>query len=171
MRRGFQAVDRGTMRPTDIRLLCLCLATTVKRMTISLAPPHADLTFMSPLSEQRAEDLVRFLARDLSGTVVDIGCGWAELLLRTVAAAPGTRGIGLDIDAASIEHGRWLAEQRGLGKRVRLEVGDARLTAPPNADGVICIGATQVWAPPSRDHTAGGLRTGIDRAARHGQPG
>lgn len=47
-------------------------------MVFSLTPPYRDLTFLSPLSEQRAERLVRFVAQELRGTVVDIGCGWAE---------------------------------------------------------------------------------------------
>lgn len=83
-------------------------------MTITLAQPFEDLTFMTPLSEARADELVGFLAEDLRGTVLDIGCGWAELLLRAVAAAPDARGVGVDTDAASIEHGRRLLEQRGL---------------------------------------------------------
>ncbi len=53
-------------------------------MTIDLRQPFEDLMFMSPLSEQRAERLVRFIAEGLDGTVLDVGCGWAELLLRTV---------------------------------------------------------------------------------------
>lgn len=117
-------------------------------MTIALTPPHDDLTFMTPLSPERAETLVQFLVQGLCGTVVDIGCGWAELLLRTVAAAPGAHGMGCDTDAASIEHGRQLAEQRGLLDRVVLITGDAKKAAPRDADAVICIGASQVWGPP-----------------------
>lgn len=117
-------------------------------MTIVLREPFEDLTFMTPLSQDRAESLVCFLAADLDGTVLDIGCGWAELLLRVVAAAPNAHGIGVDNDEASIGHGRQLAQQRGLGDRVTLLLGDAKTTAPEHADAVICIGASQVWGPP-----------------------
>jgi SAM-dependent methyltransferase len=100
---------------------------------------------MSPLSEARAGRLVRFLSDGLDGTVVDIGCGWAELLLRVVAAAPGCRGFGVDREDARIAHAAQLAAERGLADRVTLVAGDAGVTDLPMADAVICIGASQVW--------------------------
>ena len=121
-------------------------------MTITLAQPYEDLTFMSPLSEERANRLVGFLTGDLHGTVLDIGCGWAELLLRVVAAAPEARGVGVDTNEASIDHGRQLAEQRGLADRVILTCGDGKDQAPERADAVVCIGASQVWGPPVDDN-------------------
>ena len=83
-------------------------------MTIALTQPYEDLHFMTPLSEQRAETLVGFLARDLQGLVLDIGCGWGELLLRVITAAPDVAGFGIDLESEWIEHGRRLAAQRGL---------------------------------------------------------
>jgi SAM-dependent methyltransferase len=120
-------------------------------VTITLRPPYEDLTFMTPLSGQRADALVQFVAAGLRGTVVDIGCGWAELLLRLVAAQPDAIGVGVDLDAGSVEHGRQLARRRGVSERVDLRVGDAKLLAPDRADAVICIGASQVWGPPVED--------------------
>jgi SAM-dependent methyltransferase len=114
---------------------------------IELPPPHDDLAFMAPLSEARAGRLVDFLARDLRGTVLDVGCGWAELLLRVVEAAPGARGIGVDADSAAIAHGRRLAERRGLAGRVELRCADAATATGP-VEAVICVGASQVWGPP-----------------------
>ncbi|HEY3504604.1 MAG TPA: class I SAM-dependent methyltransferase [Actinocatenispora sp.] len=119
-------------------------------MEIELAPPYQDLTFMSPLSEDRAARLVRFLADGLDGVVVDVGCGWAELLLRVVEAAPKATGLGLDLDADAVGHGRRLAERRGLDQRVRLVVGNARDELPARVDAAICIGATQVWGEEGR---------------------
>ena len=87
-----------------------------------------------------------------SGTVVDIGCGWAELLMRVIAAAPQCRGLGVDLDADMIEHGRHLAEQRGLTDRITLTAGDAQTSLPDVAEAVICIGASQVWNPPSEQN-------------------
>ncbi|MGI8666956.1 MAG: SAM-dependent methyltransferase [Jatrophihabitans sp.] len=121
-------------------------------MTIALAQPYEDLTFMTPLSTDRAGRLVTFLAQSLQGTVLDIGCGWAELLLRTVAATPHARGVGIDIDEASITHGRQLVGQRGLADRVTLICGDGKVQAPSTADAVVCIGASQVWGPPVEDN-------------------
>lgn len=129
--------------------------------------------FMTALSEDRADRLVGFIAADLQGTVVDIGCGWAELLLRVVAAAPGCRGIGVDLDAEAIEHGRYLAEQRSLNDRVTLIAGDARVSAPEQAEALICIGASQVWTASTEPNPplnyAGALaaiRAKVSRGAR-----
>lgn len=117
-------------------------------MPIVLTPPFENLTFMSALSDARAAALVHFLSTDLHGTVVDIGCGWAELLLRIVAATPDGLGIGIDTDEALLEHGRQLARERGLQERTRLSCEDARVSSLDSADAVVCIGASQVWGPP-----------------------
>ena len=121
-------------------------------MTIEMPPPYEDLVFMAPLSAQRADALIRHLARDLrGGTVLDLGCGWAELLLRTVSAAADARGVGVDTDARAIAHGRLLAEQRGLADRVTLIHGDVKTEAPGQAEALICIGASQIWRSPVAD--------------------
>jgi SAM-dependent methyltransferase len=117
-------------------------------MAIDLTPPYVDLSFMSPLSDRRAEKLVQFLVNGVPEVVLDVGCGWAELLLRTVAASPGCRGIGIDRDAGAIDHGNRLAVSRDLDERVVLIAGDASVEAPQSADAVICIGASQIWADP-----------------------
>lgn len=117
-------------------------------MEIILTEAWRDLTFMSALSEDRADRLVAFLAEVGQGVVVDLGCGWAELLLRVLAAAPAMTGIGVDSDADVIRRGRQLAADRGLSDRVRLEIADAAGAAPDCADLVIAVGATHVWAPP-----------------------
>lgn len=142
-------------------------------MTITLAEPYQSLTFLTPLSEERAAQLAGFLAADLHGTVLDIGCGWAELLLRVVAAAPDARGVGVDTNEASIEHGRHLVAQRGLTDRVILICGDAKNQAPERADAVVCIGASQVWGPPVEDNqpldyssALAAIRATVPRGAR-----
>ncbi len=120
-------------------------------MPIDLRPPFHDLTFMSPLSGDRAQQLVRFLAADDPGLIVDLGCGWAELLLQTLAAVPGARGVGIDRDHRSIAHGRSLARARRLADRVELIDGDATTETPTSADALICIGASQIWGAPVED--------------------
>ena len=116
-----------------------------------LSKPFDDLTFLSPLSEQRAGRLVTFLAHGLGdGLVLDVGCGWAELLLRVVAAAPSCRGIGVDTDEAAITHGRGLVDQRGLAGRATLVHGEAK-DLSQRADALLCVGASQIWGPPVED--------------------
>jgi cyclopropane fatty-acyl-phospholipid synthase-like methyltransferase len=99
---------------------------------------------MTPLSQDRADRLVRLLATDGDGIVLDIGCGWAELQLRVNAASQHDSGMGVDLDAAAVEHGRVLARERGLSDRVTLLTEDATTHAPDRVDAVICIGASQI---------------------------
>lgn len=114
-------------------------------MTRRFDPPFEDLTFMSPLAEGRAAELARFLASAPIGRIVDIGCGWAELLLRTVERSSAHTGVGVDNDAEAIEHGRKLAAKRGLSDRVSLLTDDGRTAVSDRAAGAISIGASQIW--------------------------
>jgi SAM-dependent methyltransferase len=114
---------------------------------IELTAHYVDLAFLSPLSDQRADRLIQFLAEGEPRVVLDVGCGWAELLLRTLNALPDTVGIGIDRNSAAIEHGTALATSRGLADRVTLIAGDASSEAPQTAEAVICIGASQIWDP------------------------
>lgn len=116
-------------------------------MDISLTPLHRDLTYISPLSSQRAQRLCHFLASNTNGTVVDIGCGWGALLIQLLESDPVLRGIGIDLNEARITHGQTLAEERGVADRLTLTAGDARHMLPQKTDGLICIGASQIWGP------------------------
>lgn len=102
------------------------------------------LAFMSPLSEERADRLVAELVARSPATVLDLGCGWGELLLRIVAAAPGAVGTGVDLHGPDIERGRTAADTRGLSDRVTLIEGAAEAHAG-NADVVLSIGAFQAF--------------------------
>jgi SAM-dependent methyltransferase len=123
-------------------------------MSLDLPPTYDDLTFLSPLSDQRAKGLVDFLTEHAPGTVLDLGCGWGELLLRVLERAGDARGHGVDQDEPALAHGRELATARGLADRVLFEAADARALAE-QADAVICIGASQIWG--DAGETAGPL--------------
>jgi len=105
---------------------------------------HSGLTFDAPLSEQRAGELVARLAIAPGGHVLDLGCGWGELLLRIVAAHPGTTGTGVDSDRAALDRGRRLAAQRGLTERVDFAEADAA-RFDDRGDVVLCVGANHIW--------------------------
>jgi SAM-dependent methyltransferase len=112
----------------------------------TFAPLHHDLTFLSPLSEERAARLVAFLADGRPSSVLDVGCGWGELLLRVLEAAPDARGLGVDLDEDSLTAARSHAVRRGVGDRAVFEARDAKQTPGP-FDAVTCIGASQIWGP------------------------
>jgi cyclopropane fatty-acyl-phospholipid synthase-like methyltransferase len=102
------------------------------------------LTFHGPLSAERADRLAADLAARKPANVVDYGCGWGELLLRVLQAAPEATGVGVDIHGPDITRGRENAERRGLSSRASFIEGSATDHAEP-ADVVICCGAYQAF--------------------------
>lgn len=104
--------------------------------------------FHGPLSEERAARIVARLAAARPASVLDIGCGWGELLLRVLAAVPGAHGVGVDLNAGDLERGRALAAERGIGSRVRYVEESARGTRRGPADVVLCLGSGQALADP-----------------------
>lgn len=109
------------------------------------------LDFNAPLSDQRADAIARSLADRHPARVVDVGCGWGELLLRTVARAPAASGLGVDTDPRAVERGRANTAKRGLRDRVSFAVDSATEVTDP-ADVVICVGS---------DHAYGGQRAAL----------
>src|SRR5215471_15632689 len=105
-----------------------------------LPPSLTRLTFHGPLSEARATRLVERLARNNPRTVLDIGCGWGELMLRMLEALPGATGLGLDTDAGDLDRGRDNAKARGLEDRVTFVRESGVGTARGPADLVLCVG-------------------------------
>ncbi len=140
---------------------------------IELEPAYRYMTFMTPLSQAKADRLIGFLSSGLGdGVVVDVGCGWAELMLQVLAAAPAARGVGIDLDEPAIAHGRELAVARGLDGRAELRATDVK-DFDLSADAVICIGASQIWGPPVEaneplDYASalGSLRAALPRGGR-----
>jgi SAM-dependent methyltransferase len=123
-------------------------------------PPRLTrLTFHGPLSETRANALVHRLTRTNPRTVLDIGCGWGELMLRILTAAPEATGVGIDITAEDLARGRRNAEARGLAQRAAFVEESAVGTSRGPADLVLCLGASQALSaaePP--EYTAEALR-------------
>jgi cyclopropane fatty-acyl-phospholipid synthase-like methyltransferase len=110
---------------------------------------HADprahmsqLSFHGPLSQARAARLTERLTRNNPGTVLDIGCGWGELMLRILAAAPDATGVGIDLEAGDLARGRESARARGLAGRVTFARESGVGTARGPADLVLCLGSS-----------------------------
>jgi cyclopropane fatty-acyl-phospholipid synthase-like methyltransferase len=122
-------------------------------VSIELPPLFEHLTFLSPLSDARADQLVSWLAAGLAdgGTVLDVGCGWGELPLRVAAAAPLARVIGIDLDEERIAEARRRTTDRRLDERATFLATDGLAAGPSPVDGLVAIGATQVWGPAVTD--------------------
>lgn len=125
---------------------------------------YARMRWNTPLSEAHAARLVARLEVGRRHTVLDLGCGWGELLLRVVGgtdpAHPAT-GIGVDTDASLLERGRAAAVHRGLADRVTFVQEGAEAWRAP-ADRVLCIGSAHAW---------GGARQALPALARLVAPG
>jgi cyclopropane fatty-acyl-phospholipid synthase-like methyltransferase len=106
---------------------------------------YADMRWNTPLSEQHAALLLERLGVSSGEHVVDLGCGWGELLLRAVnAGGADTTGTGVDTDVHALRRGRALAADRGLEGRVTFTEGEAAAWKEP-ADRLLCIGASHAW--------------------------
>src|SRR3954453_2388131 len=117
------------------------------------------------MSTARAAALIATLEPLAGASVVDLGCGWAELLLRIVEHEPTVRGLGIDSNAAALGRAQRNADERDLCERVRFEGGGAaqwpgaRGAAEWSSacDGAIVIGSSHAWGGASRALDAVGL--------------
>jgi SAM-dependent methyltransferase len=103
---------------------------------------YNSLDFNAPMTGATADLIVRTLATTEPVEILDIGCGWAELLLRVVAASPAARGHGIDHDEALIARATRNTAARSLSDRVTFSV-DAVDARP--SDIVVCIGSEQAF--------------------------
>jgi len=105
---------------------------------------YEHLTFNAPLSQARADALVGRLAAAGPSTLLDVGCGWAELLLRLAERVPQATAVGVDTEERHLERARARAQQLGVAARVSFEnrPGDELTEA---ADVVLCIGSSHAF--------------------------
>ncbi|EAP97662.1 hypothetical protein JNB_19368 [Janibacter sp. HTCC2649] len=105
---------------------------------------YEHLTFNAPLSEARADALAARVAAAGPSTVLDVGCGWGELLIRVAAQAPGARALGVDTEERHLTRGRARARELDVSTRVTFEnLSGDQLSEP--ADVVICIGSSHAF--------------------------
>lgn len=105
---------------------------------------RSGLRFNAPLSEARADDLVARIRTARPSTVLDLGCGRGELLLKTVAATPAAHGTGVDIDDLELARARRRADELNIAERCAFVNADAAdwHTA---AEALIVSGASQAF--------------------------
>ena len=116
----------------------------------------------TPLSVDHGELLLDRLELEPGANVLDLGCGWGELLLQAVeASGHGCTGVGIDTDEQVLARGRDLAEAKGLDGRVHFVHAESATWDQP-ADRVLCIGASHAWA---------GIKQAMNALARVVLPG
>jgi cyclopropane fatty-acyl-phospholipid synthase-like methyltransferase len=144
---------KSGVQVTVLVLACRCMADT------DLPSRLSRNAFHGPLSEARAARLIERLTQGKPGTVLDVGCGWGELMLRILQALPAATGLGLDLNETDLNRGRDNAKTRGLSGRVTFLRESAVKTTRGPADLVLCLGASHALSdvqPP--EHTAAALR-------------
>jgi SAM-dependent methyltransferase len=98
----------------------------------------------SPIASWRFERQVDECAAAAPAVIVDIGCGWGELLQRVAERVPGAKAYGIDSDLELLERGREGARRRGIANRVEFVEYQGKDWETP-ADLVICIGAVHAF--------------------------
>jgi cyclopropane fatty-acyl-phospholipid synthase-like methyltransferase len=98
----------------------------------------------TPLSEDHASLLLNRLAVAPGDDVVDLGCGWGELLMRAIVQCPQTKATGVDNAEGALGRGRALADERDVADRITFVAQDASTWTTP-ADRILCIGAAHAW--------------------------
>jgi cyclopropane fatty-acyl-phospholipid synthase-like methyltransferase len=113
---------------------------------------YASMLWNSPLGEPHSDELLERMRFSPSTTIVDLGCGWGELLLRAVART-GANGTGVDTDNLALDRGKREAQKRGIDVNF---VCQSAADWQDSQDRAICIGSS---------HTLGGSRAMLQRLA------
>lgn len=115
---------------------------------------YASMIWNVPLSEDHARNLLERLNLRQTSSIVDIGCGWGEFLLRAAATAGAhVRAIGIDTDQSLLNRARRNAEERRIAAEFITQRGE---DFSGTADRAICLGSS---------HALGGTRAMLSRLA------
>lgn len=130
------------------------------------ARAYAEADFSEPHEHFVALFQESFPDEDLAGTVLDLGCGPADVTLRLARAYPRCQIDGLDGAAAMLDLGKTAVRQAGLEARVRLVQGYLPGAEPPCAayDAVVSNSLLHHLAEPAV------LWASIKRWAKPGAP-
>lgn len=104
---------------------------------------HGDLPLWNPVTPEHIDTWVDGLGLSAGSRILDVGCGRAEFLLRTVERS-GCQGTGVDHLIPVVDAARTEAARRGLGDRIVLhgESFDRERFDDDSFDLIACIGAT-----------------------------
>lgn len=124
---------------------------------------HTDHPVNSPLDDESVRRLLHRTVNRGDERVLDLGCGEAAWLLRTLAAHPDVTAEGVDSSAQPLAKAGEEAAGLGVGQRLVLHHQNATEFASPHLfDAVLSAGAT---------HAFGGLLPTLEAARSHLAPG
>lgn len=124
---------------------------------------HPGLRYNNPFSTAKIEEIIELLPLTAQSTVLEIGSGQGELLIRLVERYQ-VSALGLELDAASIEEARKQTATRILTGKLEFRECDARSfeADAPSFDLAVCLGAC---------HIHGGFRPTLEHLACLVHPG
>lgn len=124
---------------------------------------HQGLRYNNPFSVAKIEEVIELLGLNDRATVLDIGSGKAELLIRLVERYQ-VRALGLELDPSSIQKAHEQAAERIPTDRLELRECDAQTfeAEPDSFDLASSLGACHVY---------GGFRSTLERLAYYVRPG
>ena len=107
---------------------------------------HEHHVFCNPVSEAKVDELIGLLALPEGARVLDIACGKAEFLVRTVRRWK-CRAVGVDISPYFVADARAKIEAAGLGSSIEIveDDGSAYDGKPSSFDAAVCLGACWIW--------------------------
>jgi SAM-dependent methyltransferase len=107
---------------------------------------HEPHLFCNPLSEAKVDELVALLALTDEARVLDIACGKAEFLVRTVKRWD-CRAVGVDLSPHFAADARAKVEAAGLPPSIEIvEADGSEYTGEPSSfDAAVCLGASWIW--------------------------
>ncbi len=107
---------------------------------------HEPHLFCNPLSEAKVDELIALLALSDEARVLDIACGKAEFLVRTVKRW-NCSAVGVDISPYFVADARAKVEAAGLEPAIEIvEVNGSEYSGKPSSfDAAVCLGASWIW--------------------------
>ena len=123
---------------------------------------HGEHPVAAPLSDQTVDALVARVAARRPQTVLDIGCGSGQWLVRLLEQLPHARGLGVDLSSDAVDAAREFAAARGVADRVDLRCQDATAIGDGRYDALLCVGSA---------HALGGLPATLSRMHQWGATG
>jgi len=107
---------------------------------------HERHLFCNPLSEAKVDELIALLALSDEARVLDIACGKAEFLVRTVKRW-SCSAVGVDISPYFVADARAKVEAAGLQAAIEIvEANGSEYGGKPSSfDAAVCLGASWIW--------------------------
>lgn len=124
---------------------------------------HAAHPIAAPVGDDAVRRLLGAVVRTGNETLLDLGCGRGEWLIRALAQHPAVHAVGVDRSGDALKAAASAAERAGVTGRLELHETDAAsYQSTRTYDVVLCIAAT---------HAFGGLAETLAAARTHLNPG